>query len=53
MSSLDKLKNFKESCEHFFLKYTKTFISDMPPEQFNKFRLYFLNILFEVKNKIL
>lgn len=48
MSTLEKLKNYKESCEQFFLKFTKDLAIKMPLEQFHKLRLYFINILCEV-----
>lgn len=53
MSSIEKLKNYKESCEQFFLKFTKDFEPKMPLDQFHKFRLYFINILCEVSIFIL
>ena len=48
MSSIEKIKTFKDSCEQFFLKFTKNFEPKMSFEQFHKFRLYFINILYEV-----
>ena len=53
MSSIEKIKTFKDSCEQFFLKFTKNFEPKMPFEQFHKFRLYFINILYEVIYNIL
>ena len=48
MSTIEKLKNYKESCEQFFSKFTKDLAIKMPLEQFHKLRLYFINILCEV-----
>ena len=53
MSSIEKIKTFKDSCEQFFLKFTKNFEPKMSFEQFHKFRLYFINILYEVIYNIL
>ena len=53
MSSIEKIKTFKDSCEQFFLQFTKNFEPKMPFEQFHKFRLYFINILYEVIYNIL
>ena len=49
----DKIKKLFISNELFHEKYIKNFKSNMSDIQFNKFRLYFLNIITEVKFKFL
>jgi hypothetical protein len=45
----EKIKQLFISNELFHEKYIKNFKSNMSDIQFNKFRLYFLNIITEVK----
>ncbi len=42
-----------ESSQIFFDSFTRLFKSDMSESKFNKFRLYFLNLITEVKNHFL
>lgn len=42
-----------ESSQIFFDSFTRVFKSDMSVSKFNKFRLYFLNLITEVKNHFL
>ena len=49
----EKIKKLFISNELFHEKYIKNFKSNMSDIQFNKFRLYFLNIITEVKFKFL
>lgn len=42
-----------ESSQIFFDSFIRLFKSDMSISKFNKFRLYFLNLIIEVKNNFL
>ena len=42
-----------ESSQIFFYSFIRLFKSDMSISKFNKFRLYFLNLIIEVKNNFL
>ena len=45
----ENLNYFHKTSKQFFNKFTKNFNSHMQKEQFNKFRLYFLNLAENVK----
>jgi hypothetical protein len=45
----ERILSLKEVSENFFNIYIKNFKSDMSEIKFNKFRLFFLNIIHEVK----
>jgi hypothetical protein len=54
MSNLNlKIQSLYIISQNFFEKYTKHFESGMDYKKFNKFRLYFLNILIEVNDYII
>lgn len=48
MSMSEKLYNLEQIAKKFFNKHIKSSDSGMPSKKFNKFRLYFLNIIIEV-----
>ena len=48
-SVLEKIKSIKHSYECFFDLFVNNFNPQMPIEQFDKFRLFFINSLNEVK----
>lgn len=49
MSNLNlKMKSIYDISQDYFEKYIKNFENGMDDKKFNKFRLYFLNILSEV-----
>lgn len=50
MSMSEKLYNFEQIANKFFNKHIKSSDSGMPSKKFNKFRLYFLNIIIEVSH---
>ena len=48
MSQLNELKEISTNVSNFFDKFISTFNPDMSDKKFNKFRLYFINLLTEV-----
>jgi hypothetical protein len=48
MSHLNELKEISTNVSNFFDKFITTFNPDMSDKKFNKFRLYFINLLTEV-----
>ena len=50
MSIIETLRNYYKKSTTFFKKYSQDFIVGMELEKFNKFRLYFINLLSNVYN---
>ena len=50
-SVLEKINSIKHSFERFFDLFVNNFNPHMPFEQFDKFRLFFINSLNEVINR--
>ena len=50
MSIIETLKNYYEDSTIFFKKYSQDFKREMKLEKFNKYRLYFINLLSNVYN---
>lgn len=48
MSSMERLKELREEAIAFHNAYVKHFSSNLPEDKFNKFRLYFLNLINDV-----
>ena len=48
MSHLETLKFYNDKAIIFFKKFSENFKPEMPLEQFNKYRLYFINLLSNV-----
>ena len=46
-----QIETLLNSCQQFYDLYITNFKTEMKEENFNKFRLYFLNIINEVKFK--
>ena len=51
LSLLEKIKSIKHSYECLIDLFVNNFNPQMPIEQFDKFRLFFINSLNEVKNR--
>ena len=45
----DRITTFFESSQQFYNKYILNFKSNMSISKFNKFRLYFINLIQDVK----
>ena len=48
MSLIEILKFYNEKAMTFFEKFSENFKPEMPLDQFNKYRLYFINLLSNV-----
>ena len=50
MSIIETLKDYYHNATIFFKKYSQDFEVGMDLEKFNKYRLYFINLLLNVNN---
>ena len=53
MSIDSEITEFYKSSKNFYNEYIKNFTPDISSEEFNKFRIYFINLLSEVKIHII
>ena len=49
MSIDSEITEFYKSSKNFYNEYIKNFTPDISSEEFNKFRIHFINLLSEVK----